>query len=93
VFLGEALCGVSTVTSVVNYALNGVYNSGNVATTAILTTKNHNIGTDLINLTLSEGEEGGRRQIASVDLVGLTHKSVSWVAALGTSRLIIKRLF
>ena len=46
--IGECITGASTVTSVVNYALNGVYDSGWTATLpaiATYTSKNHNLGT------------------------------------------------
>jgi len=48
--IGEAVTGASTVTSVVNYALNGYYDSGLVATLPAANTvvsKNHNIGTSI----------------------------------------------
>lgn len=46
VFLGEAVTGASTVTSVINYAINGSYDSGWISTLpqGVTTTKNHNIG-------------------------------------------------
>lgn len=47
-FIGEAVTSGTAVTSVVNYALNGVYDSGYTATipaSSTITSKNHNIGT------------------------------------------------
>jgi len=47
--IGEAVTNATNVTSVVNYALNGMYDSGYTATlpsTALLTSKNSNIGTE-----------------------------------------------
>lgn len=45
VFLGEAVTGASTVTSVVNYALNGQYDSGFFTVVSNTTyAKSHNIG-------------------------------------------------
>lgn len=47
VYIGEAVTGASTVTSVVTYALNGLYDSGYTATlpsTSTLISKNSNLG-------------------------------------------------
>lgn len=51
VFLGEAVTGTSTVTSVINYALNGVYDSGWFSIVASTDyNKNINIGTHALNI-------------------------------------------
>lgn len=47
VFIGEAITSGGVVTSVVNYALNGIYDSGYTATLPsanTITSRNHNIG-------------------------------------------------
>lgn len=54
VFFQESVTSASAITSVVNYALNGKYDSGYTATlpaTSSVTNKNHNIGTDDIDIT------------------------------------------
>jgi len=54
-FIGEAVTSGSAVTSVVNYALNGLYDSGYTATlpaAAAAVSKNHNIGVDPIHCYL-----------------------------------------
>jgi len=46
-FIGEVVTGISTVTSVITYALNGLYDSGftnTVPTTSSLISKNSNLG-------------------------------------------------
>jgi hypothetical protein len=52
VFFAEAQCDASTVTSVVNYALNGKYRSGISAyATSQTTAYPHNIGTNIVKIS------------------------------------------
>jgi len=53
--IGEAVTNATNVTSVVNYALNGQYDSGYTATlpsVAAAVSKNHNIGTDILKCSI-----------------------------------------
>jgi len=53
--IGEAVTNATNVTSVVTYALNGMYKSGYIATLPALTdavSKFHNIGTDIIECSI-----------------------------------------
>ncbi|MBP7529302.1 MAG: LamG domain-containing protein [Syntrophorhabdaceae bacterium] len=91
VFLGEALTDASSVTGVVNYALSGKYDSGEMVTTATATSKNHNIGVNVVKTTLFESV-GTRKQMMSKDF-SITRNSVAWQAAADVSRLIVERGF
>ncbi|MEN6617361.1 MAG: hypothetical protein ABFD12_12455 [Syntrophorhabdus sp.] len=93
VFLGEAATDGSSVTSVVNYALRGKYDSGETVTTAASTSKNHNIGVDSVKATLLEGWPGARYQIMSKDFSSITRNSITWTAVAGSSRLLVERGF
>lgn len=93
VFLGEAITDGSGVTSVTNYALRGKYDTGDIATTSAPTSKNHNIGTDVVKVTLLEGPPWARTQIMSKDFSSITRNSITWSAAAGISRLIVERGF
>lgn len=92
VFLGEGYCDAQGFTSVINYALQGKYNTGRITTAAATTTKNHNIGTneDVI-CTLQEGATiNGRTQIMSKDFT-VGRKSLAWSAVAGTSLVQVDR--
>jgi len=57
VFLGEAVAGASTITSTVSYVYGGYYDSGftqNLPAASTLTTKNHNIGTEIRSEFIAE---------------------------------------
>ena len=64
VYLGEAITNATNVTSVVNYALNGMYDSGYSAmATGTQVLKNHNIGVNYLDvifhvLVVSVGSSG-----------------------------------
>jgi len=73
------------IVGVTNYALNGFYDSGDFSTTAVSTTKNHNIG---VYPTFSKLLLGGVESSAAITQ---TNKTYTWTAASGTSRLIGKR--
>ncbi len=94
VMIGEAVTNGAAVTSVVQYALNGRYDSYDQTTTAASTTLNHNIGTDAVKVTLWEGVpgSGSRTQIMSKDFT-LARNSVTWTAVAGTSRMVVERAF
>ena len=92
VFIGEAVTSAGAVGSVVNYALRGQYDSGDIATSGA-TSKNHNIGVNFTVSTLFEGTAEARTQIMSKDFTAITHNAVTWSAVTGTSRIIVKRGF
>lgn len=74
VFFAEALCGASSVTSVVNYALNGQYDSGLFAVAVNSSySKTHNLGTGVPfnNITLNISDDAsGTNERAWEKLVG-----------------------
>jgi hypothetical protein len=97
VFVGEALAGATTITSVINYALNGRYDSGELITHSggsypTLTTLYDYMGVDLKKVFLWEGYPGLRTQIYSKDFT-LTEDTTIWTAINGNSRISIERGF
>lgn len=91
VFLGEGYCDAQGFTSVRNYALRGMYDTGDIVTTATTTAKSHNLGIDAPKVNLLEGVSQARTQIMSKDFSTITRNSVSWSAVAGTSRLTVGR--
>lgn len=84
VYVGEATTNASAVASVVNYALQGRYDA-EFSTTAVSTSKAHNLGTRPGRVTLSLGD------VTQSAAVTLTRNSATWTASAGTSRLICER--
>ena len=93
VFIGEASANSTDVTSVVNYALNGKYDSGDMTTTATSTTVNHNVGIDNPKCSLWEGLPGSRTLKTSTDIGPVTRNRAAWTAVAGTSRMTCERPF
>lgn len=86
-FLGEAITGANSVTSLTSYAIQGLYDSGSFSVTAATQSKNHNIGTELIqpSIFLTAGYP---------TIVQATNKSISFTpSATATARIICRRAF
>jgi len=71
VFVGEAIAGASSISSVVNYAYQGRYDSGLFAVAAVTTyTKSHNLGTFAKNIQVNMAlDAAGRNEWEAVDFM------------------------
>lgn len=90
-FLGEVYTDAQGSTDQRNYALNGKYDTNDITTTAVTTTKAHNIGTNNPQVFLFEGLPEARTQIMSKDFTAISRNNLSWSAVAGASRLIAQR--
>ena len=85
--LGEAQIGATAISSLTSYELQGSYDSGIFAVSTASQSKNHNLGTDLIqpSIFLSAGHP---------TIVQATSKSISFTpSAAGTARILCRRAF
>lgn len=87
--LGEATKTSGTLGTPISYAFNGVYDSGNFATTnGNNTSKSHNLGSNKLIATLFETD------IQVYNNLTLANNTINWTSGCtGTSRVVAERTF